>query len=66
VTRRRAWIRPAELQQTLGEDRLPVLIDVRGRNAFEAGHLPGAVHIPLTKLLSGAARLERSAPTVVY
>jgi hydroxyacylglutathione hydrolase len=62
----RSRLRPAELEQALGGDRPPVLIDIRGRKAFEAGHLPGAVHMLLAELASAAARLDRSAPTVVY
>ena len=50
----RARIRPAELEQALAGNSEakgpPVLIDIRGASAFEAGHLPGALPIPLTKL----------------
>jgi rhodanese-related sulfurtransferase len=61
-----ARIRPAELEQAISGDRPPVLIDIRGRRSFEAGHLPGAIHIPLLQLPWSLARLDRNAPTVVY
>ncbi|MGD3112220.1 rhodanese-like domain-containing protein [Streptomyces sp. YGL11-2] len=32
-----------------------VLLDVREVPEWKAGHAPGAVHLPLTRLLSGAA-----------
>ena len=44
----------------------PVLIDIRSAEQFAAGHLPGAVHIPLERLGAEAIRLKPSAPTVVY
>jgi rhodanese-related sulfurtransferase len=66
ATRRGMRTRSAELEQELAGECPPVLIDVRGRSAYEAEHLPGAVHVPLTKLVAMAARLDRCAPTVVY
>jgi rhodanese-related sulfurtransferase len=33
-----------------------VLLDVRGPEAFEAGHLPGALHLPHGKLTEGKLR----------
>ncbi|MEM9381150.1 MAG: rhodanese-like domain-containing protein [Planctomycetota bacterium] len=32
------------------EDRGFVLVDVRSREAFDAGHVPGAIHIPQAQL----------------
>ncbi|MDH6622617.1 rhodanese-related sulfurtransferase [Streptomyces sp. LBL] len=36
-------------------DNTTVLLDVRETPEWKAGHAPGAVHLPLTRLLAGAA-----------
>lgn len=42
------------------------VVDVRGRGEFDAGHLEGAVNIPVARLDSMATTLDSSRPTVVY
>ena len=42
------------------------LLDVRGRSEWEAGHVPGAVHIPLGYLAERAGELPAGAPVVVH
>jgi rhodanese-related sulfurtransferase len=42
-----------------------VLLDVREPEEWEAGHAPGALHLPLGLLPDRMAELERSAPIVV-
>jgi hydroxyacylglutathione hydrolase len=42
------------------------VVDVRNPAEQEAGVLPGALRIPLARLLDGAAELDPAAPTVVY
>ena len=42
-----------------------VLIDVRGRTEWDAGHIPGARHIPLGHLADGVRDLPRTTPLVV-
>ncbi|MFF5158388.1 rhodanese-like domain-containing protein [Streptomyces sp. NPDC000348] len=37
------------------DDGTAVLLDVREVPEWKAGHAPGAVHLPLTRLLTGAA-----------
>ncbi|MER5994476.1 rhodanese-like domain-containing protein [Streptomyces viridosporus] len=37
------------------DDGTVVLLDVREAPEWKAGHAPGAVHLPLTRLLAGAA-----------
>jgi hydroxyacylglutathione hydrolase len=46
----------------------PLLIDVRTRGEFRDGHVPGAVNVPLTSLLTGGpvADADRERPVVVY
>ena len=42
------------------------LIDVRTDVEFEAGHIPGARHIPLADVQREAASLDQSQPIVIY
>ncbi|MCQ9182013.1 rhodanese-like domain-containing protein [Streptomyces sp. IBSBF 2953] len=41
--------------RTSGDRPDAVLLDVREKPEWIAGHAPGAVHVPLTKLVAGAA-----------
>ncbi|MER6621316.1 rhodanese-like domain-containing protein [Streptomyces sp. NPDC000931] len=41
--------------RTRTDDGTAVLLDVREAPEWKAGHAPGAVHLPLTRLLAGAA-----------
>ncbi len=43
-----------------------LVIDVRPRLEFEAGHLPGAVSIPLEQLSAHLAGLDLEMPVVAY
>jgi rhodanese-related sulfurtransferase/biotin operon repressor len=43
-----------------------VIVDVRPREEYEAGHLPGAVSIPLDDLSREARKLPKGAPIVTY
>lgn len=42
------------------------VIDVRPRQEFEAGHIPGALSVPLDKLKRGRATLPKSKEVVAY
>jgi rhodanese-related sulfurtransferase len=42
------------------------LVDVRTDDEYAAGHIPGALHIPLADVRSEAAGLDREKPLVVY
>jgi rhodanese-related sulfurtransferase len=42
-----------------------VLIDVRSRDAYEKGHIPGALSVPLESLDALAPRLNRDDELVV-
>jgi rhodanese-related sulfurtransferase len=48
--------------------RTPVIVDVRGPEAYGRGHIEGAVHIPLGDLQARAKELptDMTAPMVVY
>ncbi len=54
----RAW------QQEAARD--PLVIDVRGAADFARGHVPGAHHIPLSRLAQQLKRLPRDRPIVTY
>ncbi len=41
------------------------IVDVRRAAEFAAGHVPGAVHVPLDRLEGEAARLDPARPTAV-
>jgi rhodanese-related sulfurtransferase len=42
------------------------IIDVREPHEWRSGHVEGAIHIPLQKLLAGDFELEKSKPCIVY
>jgi rhodanese-related sulfurtransferase len=42
------------------------LVDVRADHEWEAGHLAGASHIPLSELAERAAEIDRDRPVVLY
>ncbi|MBL1104386.1 rhodanese-like domain-containing protein [Streptomyces sp. 5-8] len=54
-------------RRTHGPDAVAVLLDVREQVEWRAGHAPGAVHAPLSRLTAGAALpgAARARPLVV-
>ena len=42
------------------------LVDVRADHEWEAGHLPGAVHIALPELATRAGELDKDRPVIFY
>ena len=57
-------VTPADAKQLV--DGGAQLVDVRTEPEFEAGHVPGARHIPLETLDSDPASLDRDQPLVIY
>ena len=55
-----------ELRARLAGESAPRLLDVREPAEFAAGHLPGAISLPLSRLKDSAADLPPGLPTVVY
>ena len=43
-----------------------LVLDVRGRNEWDAGHIPGAVHIPLAELADRLPELPKDQPIAVH
>src|SRR5437763_6561538 len=58
----------AEAEQLLGAETRPVLIDVRERDEYEQGFIPGAIHIARGNLESRieANAPDRTAPVIIY
>lgn len=50
-----------QLDQALERGTPPNLLDVRGRDEYTAGHVPGAVNIPLDELPARLAELRNGA-----
>jgi rhodanese-related sulfurtransferase len=42
------------------------LVDVRADHEWEAGHLPGAVHIALPDLAARAGEIDKDRPVILY
>jgi hydroxyacylglutathione hydrolase len=58
----------AELAERLSDERPPAVtvLDVRERGEWEAGHIAGAVNVPLGHLTDHVAELERDRPLVLH
>jgi hydroxyacylglutathione hydrolase len=61
-------ITPDALLAMIDSGTAPIVLDVRSRAEFEAGHVPGAVHVPFWKLIFSAPPLPRDPANgiVVY
>lgn len=42
------------------------LVDVRTTDEFAAGHVPGAINIPVQELAERKVEIDRKAPVVLY
>jgi hydroxyacylglutathione hydrolase len=58
-------IRPAELNQKLGNASRPLIVDVREAWEFRGGHIPGAQLIPLGELSRRVSELDAAQPVAV-
>lgn len=59
-------IRHDALVAMLEADDRVVLVDVRDSASYRAGHLPGAIHIPVIEMRSADLRLTGAKDIVVY
>jgi rhodanese-related sulfurtransferase len=59
-------ISPDALHAALAGPNPPMVIDVRGAEAFRAGHIPGAVHIPADEIERSLLKIPRDRPVVTY
>ncbi|WP_075217114.1 rhodanese-like domain-containing protein [Mongoliimonas terrestris] len=60
-----ATLSPAEAR-TAAEAGTILLVDVREAGEWAGGHVPGAVHAPLSRLATDAASLPTDRPVVFY
>jgi rhodanese-related sulfurtransferase len=58
--------RCADIQQTLSNDPMVQLVDVRSRAEWLKGHLPAAISVPLLDLESRAQLIDPSRASLVY
>ncbi len=56
---------PAEAQALVSEGKA-VLVDVREESEWRSGHVPGAVHLPLSQFSQGVGRLPRDKKVILY
>ena len=54
------------LKSALESNEKPLLVDVRSPEEFAAGHMPGAINIPVTELEAHTEQLPKDQPVVVY
>ena len=54
-------ISASELAARLSSGAAPLILDVRTRDEFASGHIPGAKNVPLAELPDGLATLDASA-----
>jgi hydroxyacylglutathione hydrolase len=61
-------IKPKQLLAQIKNGSAPLILDVRSAPEFNAGHVPGAVHLPFWSALfrAGSLQVKRDDPIVVY
>ena len=60
------YIRPAALHRQQQSGSGPVIVDVRDRAEYRAGHIPGARHIPADEITERLDELPSDRPIVPY
>jgi|GEM_PF-114134 len=55
----------ADLVALIAEGSAPLIIDVREEHEFAAGHIPGALHVPIEQIEEGTAGLDRAVEIAV-
>ena len=62
-----AELGPHNVKRLLDEDpRQVVLLDVRSREGYQEGHLPGAIHVPFEELPSRLKELSKTKDIITY
>jgi rhodanese-related sulfurtransferase len=57
---------PESLQNACRAAYGPVIVDARGRDEYAAGHIPGAMNIPLAELPDRLTEIPADRPVVAY
>ena len=60
------YISPQALAAHLNNGSGLLIIDVRSREAYAAGHIPGAINIPAERLAKRLDEIRRDRTVVVY
>lgn len=57
-----------ELLQLINTGQSPVIVDVRSQSEYQAGHVPGAIHVPFWNAFTTDSldELEKSRSLVLY
>lgn len=58
-------ITAAELAERLRNKAVPLMVDVREANEFRAGHIPGAVNMPLSEFRAHYTKLPKHQEVVL-
>ncbi|RMD86161.1 MAG: hypothetical protein D6813_15360 [Calditrichaeota bacterium] len=75
LTEKRLWeleemvaeISPEELKRKMDEGEIFHLVEVSNQNDYNSGHLPGALFIPMSKLIDEAnKRFQKFEQIVIY
>lgn len=59
-------IAPRELYASRDGEQPPMIIDVRGPSEYAAGHIQGAINIPMGQLSRKLKQISRDQPVVTY
>lgn len=57
-------VSPGQLQELV--EKGAQLVDVRADHEWEAGHIPGAIHIELNELSERTREIDRERPVILY
>ncbi len=61
-----SFVSVAEAKAWVDEGKSPFFLDVREKDEFDAGHLPGAVNILYTEVAGMVDQLPKDRPVVTY
>jgi protein-disulfide isomerase/rhodanese-related sulfurtransferase/uncharacterized membrane protein len=64
--RQPTMVHTSDVEKLLAENPKPVLVDVRRPQEYAAGHLPGAVNIPLSQIQQRSETLPKDRTIIVY
>lgn len=58
-------MQPWVLVKKIRQEQAPCVLDVRSRFEFESGHIPGAVHAPLGRILRRRVTLPKDRSSLI-
>lgn len=59
-------IAPSELSARRATDRAPIVIDVRTREEYASGHIPGALNIPFDQVAERISEIDAPHGVALY